>query len=56
MMVATTGSENEDKSEIEFMDQEEFQATMVMKRKYADTYSDSSKISKNEKSNRMGES
>ena len=53
---ATTGSENEDESEIEFMDEEEFHATMGTKRKYADTDTDSSSASKKEKSNGKGES
>ena len=52
MTAATTGSENEDESEIA----EEFQATMGMKRKYADTDPDSSIVSKKEKSNGKGES
>ena len=46
MTAATTGSANEDESEIEFMDKEEFQATMRTKRKYADTDPDSSTVSK----------
>ena len=47
---ATTGSENEDESEIEFMDEEEFHEVMGTKRKYADTDPDSSTASKKEKS------
>ena len=59
---ATTGSENEDESEIEcmdeveVMDEEEFHEAMGTKRKYPDTDPDSSTVSKKEKSNGKGES
>ena len=56
MTAATTGSENEDECEIEFMDEEEFQAAMGTKRKYADTDPDSSTVSKKEKSSGKGKS
>ena len=59
---AITGSENEDESEIEcmdeveVMDEEEFHEAIGTKRKYPDTDPDSSTISKKEKSNGKGES
>ena len=56
MTAATTGSENEDESKIEFLDKEEFHSAMGTKRKYADTDPDSSTVSKKEKSNGKGES
>ena len=43
---ATTGSDNEDESEIEFMDEENFHEAIGTKRKYPDTDPDSSTASK----------
>ena len=55
LTAATAVSDNKDESEIEFMD-EDFHASMGMKRKYADTDPDSSTVSKKDKLNGKGES